>query len=237
MAKEQSTKKGAAKKEAASNVSYDQVLEVAAKLKSAFETKSSKDIAGLLSSSAIWLSNKPSDVKNLIESLDKLTANSTDIEFSLTKLENTEVTEDEVGIEAEAQLVWTNDETWEENEATFKLNLGVAKKEDSWAIKYLGISPAVKLPGPATFQTPSDEPYFGSAFLTAQNAPYFAADAFGSSYFADAVASPYFSESALGGHDFPPKAAGQGSKAEIPSLVPIYMPVLVPSSFLKKLFE
>jgi hypothetical protein len=234
MAKRRSTKRS---KGAAGNISYDQVLEVAAKLKNAIETRSKKDIDGLLASSAIWLSNKPSDAKGLFDAIVKLTGNASDVEFSLTKLENAEVSDKEVSIEADAQLIWTNDETWEEKETSFKLYLGMIKVQDTWSIKYLSISPSIKISGPLTFGMPTGEPYFGEG-IRMPGAPYFSEELLRAPYFAEYFAAPYFeAEKKLGAFGFAEEPKHVEAKPEIPSFVPVYMPVLVPSSFLKKLFD
>ena len=183
MAKGQSRKGRTASKQAAKNVSYDQVLGVAGKIKSAIEKRSSKDLNALLGSSSIWLSNKPSDAKGLSDALNKLTGKASDVEFTLTKLENAEVSDNEVSIEAEAQLIWTNDDTWEEKETSFKLHLGLTKIQNNWIVKYLSVSPSLKNTGALTFETPAGGAYFDSMKMAVESTPYFSEE----------MRMPYFS--------------------------------------------
>jgi hypothetical protein len=237
MSKVRSTGKKADLKQAEKTTSYDQVLEVAANLKNAIESKNAKGIENLLSSSVIWLSNKPSDAKGFIDALDKLTEKSTDVEFSLIKLEKAEVEDNEVAIESDAQIIWTNNETWEEKEVSFKLFLGMTKYENDWQIKYLNITSSGKSSGQLTIETPLSGSYFDTSKFISQT-PYFSDETLLSPYFSSFIAAPYFSsETKLGPVGFSDKPAKEEPKADIPSLVAIYMPVLVPSTFIKKLFD
>lgn len=251
MAKKRTSAATTGGKEAASTVQYDAILDAAAKLKAAVEEKSARALQAVLGDSPIWVANKPGNVTTLANSIAALTGKATDLELSITKIIDTELTDDEANISLECQLVWSNADTWEEREASFDLHLGLAWDGNTWTFAHLAVLPAkVAAPGGNVhIETPSlDVPYFEAAtqFRSFQSTPYFeSALHMGSPYFsAEAMASPmisYFHDeraSHLGAqaHMFMAdnnEHAAPAYKDEHHDYVPVYMPIFVPASLFK----
>ncbi len=172
---------GANEKEA----NVENILQLSEELKSAIETSSSESICAILKKANVWLDNKPATPAEFAVAVDTLLKDCSDVNFNLVNIGDVELEDEKVSISTEAQLVYANEETWEEKDLHFHLDMGVAKRGDTWEVSHFGLRPIpnklTPIPdntdvpniggipdlntGPGTIQTPDGDSdnYFGSS--------------------------------------------------------------------------
>ena len=248
MAKRTTSRPAARTTTTSAEVSYDAIPDIALTLKSAIESKSRPELQNLLGSAAVWLNNKPGSIDRLVDSIDKLTANATDLNLSIVRLLHTDISGNEAHVALECQLVWSNTDTWEEHEVQFELYLGLAWSGNGWdftSVAILPARPAAAQPG-HTDVPAIGVPYFESAHPFGRNpmeaaGPYFSQYEAIQGYFSDfasGIRSPYFSHApSFAQHPMgtPQAPAPSASHSDMPGYVAVYMPVLVPLSLLNQL--
>lgn len=239
---------------------YDAILDSAAELKSAIESKDTDKLEDLLGNAPVWVNNKPGSIGKLVNSLETLTGNATDLELTVSRILDTELDKDEASVTLECQLVWSNPETWEEREASFELHIGLGWKNGGWAFTHLAVLPRrgqFATPGIAQHAPAIDTPYFESHYnLTGHAGAYFESFAGAAlPYFGVQAAEsmPYFSASHVSAFPYFEAAGGMASSFFQQETVPapaapvqpeagdgpagyvtVYMPVFVPVSLFKK---
>lgn len=206
----------------------DSILKIASEFKNAVEERSLKGLKAVLGSGSIWLVNKPVTAIELHEHLDQMTEGSKDLTFNLVKVRDFQLKGDSACLDAECQLIWTNDESWEEMEVCFLLHIGFYKTKNGWAIKYLGI---IVIPCPSVKLDLGEKPlenYFTNEAM-ATHPGYFAATEH-LPYFSYHETLSYFDRGS--GATEEPKVE---KKEERPSsnMIPVYMPVLIPGHYIK----
>jgi len=118
----------------------EQIMVEANKLKAAIEERNEDELKSMLSSSQLWFYNKPGTFQEFYDSLCNLTRSSQEIELSLIKISDLDFDENKATLSAEIQLIWTNEKTWEEDEISLEMHLGISKSDQKWKIDFLGVT-------------------------------------------------------------------------------------------------
>ncbi|MBW2737729.1 MAG: hypothetical protein JRE64_02535 [Deltaproteobacteria bacterium] len=174
---------------------YDQLIDLANKLKEAFEGKGLLNWKNLGNLQFVWVHDRAMTLKELATYYDKFLEQAKDVEFNVNEIKNVETVEGSGRLSVRVQLIWSDPETWEEKEWAFITHLGVTKVDGKFDLNYLGFTSDI--PPMQEMETPVSQ---GMNYFTAGMTPE--------------LAMGYFSDAAPQGMDY--FTSGISSFAEIP---------------------
>lgn len=123
----------------------EQVMAAVSELKEAVERRDQRKLESLLAGSTLWLGQRPGTVAELNTEIGRLTADSHEIRLSLVKILELKMGAEKAALSGETQLIWTNVKTWEEDTVNLDLHMGLVKTKDTWKIEYFGVTyPKIK---------------------------------------------------------------------------------------------
>lgn len=142
----------------------EQIMVETNRLKAAIEKRNEDELKSMLSSSQLWFYNKPGTFQEFYDGLCDLTRNAQEIELSLVKISDLDFDENKATLSSEVQLIWTNEKTWEEDEISLEMHMGISKSDQKWKIDFLGVTPKWEASSTAEISPPQLEidlpPYF-----------------------------------------------------------------------------
>lgn len=212
-----------------------QVLRIAAQLKTAIERREASVLDALLARTQFWLYDRPGTLADFLADLARITSDAPDLELFVSKLLKLEISDDKAALSAETQMLWTDETTWEEKEASSVMHLGLARPDKEWTISYLGFV--------ARQATPSPQP-LAPAMAQLGMAGYFGDSGMflpGGNYFGVGTDGPLFGGPAPEATPLPHQATTNliyqaGDDKTVP-LVPVYVPEFVLFDIMKKLMQ